>query len=191
MLLPFPKHTLDSHLLSTQWVRRVYDFYSVRMCVTWCIHHPASRTGLETFALIRLLSTQAVVISTTTTEPFQSCGLANAIVMLEVPKEFLLSLRTSRVPTSSRCPSGKPWHFESPCLLEPRPTSAYPGHYNRALASWAIPPIGAYGLVAFSLLREPSMGYSCSECPLVCDLRMVLYARSHSSGHHVPGYDMA
>jgi hypothetical protein len=61
MLLPFPKHTLDSHLLSTQWVRRVYDFYSVRMCVTWCIHHPASRTGLETFALIRLLNTQAIV----------------------------------------------------------------------------------------------------------------------------------
>jgi hypothetical protein len=74
--------------------------------------------------------------------------------MLEVPKEILLSLRTSRVSTSSQCPWGKPWHFESPCLLEPRPTSAYLDHYNRALASWAIPPIGAYGLVAFSLLRE-------------------------------------
>jgi len=41
-------------------------------------------------------------VSTTTTEPFQSSGLANAIVMLEVPKEILLSLRTSRVSTSSR-----------------------------------------------------------------------------------------
>ena len=49
------------------------------------------------FHRTRLLSTQAIVISTTATEPFRSCGLANAIVMLEVPKEVLLSLRTSRV----------------------------------------------------------------------------------------------
>jgi hypothetical protein len=66
----------------------------------------------------------------------------------------------SRVSTSSRCPSGKPWHFESPCLLE-HPTHVCISRPLQPSISTLGHPIHR-GIRPGRLLssREPSVGYS-------------------------------
>ena len=102
--------------------------------------------------------------------------------MLEIPKEILLSLR--------KTVCLKPRHIESPCLPEHPPhVSILSWALPQALASWGI--LLRHSIRPGRLLKEHCDGFPRSECPLVCDLRMALYAGSHSGGHHVPGNDMA
>jgi hypothetical protein len=64
VFLPFPQHAPDGHPLPAQRMRRMCDLHCCRMCVTWCIHHPGSRTTRESFPLTWLFRIRVFVIDT-------------------------------------------------------------------------------------------------------------------------------
>ena len=121
---------------------------------------PHYRTGRETFDLIRLLSTQAVVISTTMTVPFQSLWLGKCNRRAGVPE---------RKPCFhyGQAVCLKPSHVESPCLPE------YPPHVS---LSWALPQaFASWGILLRQGIRPGRLllptaerahdGFPRSECP--------------------------
>ena len=137
----------------------------------------------EGFPLTRLLSLWAVVISTTTTEPYHCCGLVNALVELENP------LRSSVRPQASAIRLELPKYPDPPI---DRPHVSVSFALPKALASWGIPPACGVRLAACSDGSESHTQVTPFQVSSGCGIRSVLYAASLvSGGDHVPRDNVA